>query len=199
MKSCVLSILVLMLFGGCSPRRPYTALDATTLQDVAISMAIQDFSTSCPLFKRDSVFYVAFEDSVFHKPALVRVNERSHTHEWIRGEHLDGEVCVCISGGVAMQYTFAEQYRAGLPTRYAIRDNKLFYWKDDNYPVSEEMINVLRKYGLLTMDDSFLDFYEDDSRKGADYYFCKNNPSKYKRVVTNIAFGYYEPPILKGK
>ena len=58
---------------------------------------------------------VSFEDSVFHKPTLVRVNDNRYTHKWVHGEYLDGEVCVCISGGVTTQYSIAEEYRAGMP------------------------------------------------------------------------------------
>lgn len=57
-------------------------------------------SQQVALFEIDSVFYVSFEDSVFHKPTLVRVNDNRYTHKWVHGEYLDGEVCVCISGGV---------------------------------------------------------------------------------------------------
>ena len=38
-----------------------------------------------------------------------------------------------------------------------------------------------------------------DAAKAADYYFCRNDVSNYKRVVTHVATGYYEPPKLKCK
>ena len=49
----------------------------------------------------------------------------------------------------------------------------------------------------LYKNDSVFSVNFNDSDKGADYYFCKNNLSKYKRVVTNIGLGYYKPPKLK--
>jgi hypothetical protein len=30
-----------------------------------------------------------------------------------------------------------------------------------------------------------------------DYYFCKRNLRKYKKVYSKIAMGYYAPPVLK--
>ena len=173
------------------------------MKDIAISIAIHDFSTNCYLFEKDSVFHVAFEDSVFDKPTLVRVKDDNniirHTHEWVRGDFLESEVCVVIEGGTNYQFSIAEEFRGGLPTRYTIRDNKLFFWKDDSYPLTEETIRVLWRYGLLIMDDSIPDFYDDDSQKGAHYYFCKNDLSKHIRRITNTGFGYYKPPRLKCK
>lgn len=200
MKTRVLSILVLMLLLSCSPQRPYSTLIGTTLKDIAISIAIHDFTTNCYLFERDSVFCVAFEDSVFNKPTLIRVNDNKlskHTHEWVRGEFLDGEVCVVIGGSTNIKYSLADEYRGGLPTRYTIRDNKLFYWKDDRYPITEETIRVLWQYDLLIIDNSVPELLTDDNQKGAHYYFCKNDLSKYKRRITDIGFGYYKPPRLK--
>ena len=45
---------------------------------------------------------------MFHKPTLVRVNDNRYTHKWVHGEYLDGEVCVCVSGGATMQYSITE-------------------------------------------------------------------------------------------
>ena len=66
--------------------------------------------------------------------------------------------------------------------------------------IYEEMLSVLKKYNVLTdmIYDGMLPEYSiNDAQKGASYYFCRNDLSKYKRVVTNIATGYYRPPKLK--
>ncbi len=95
------------------------------------------------------------------------------------------------------QYYYSEETKGKLPSRYVIEDGKLFYWWDDQYPVTEEMLAILWKYNLLQKDLIIPEFSTDDSQKGADYYFCKNNLSKYKRVITSKGIGYYKPPKLK--
>ena len=36
-----------------------------------------------------------------------------------------------------------------------------------------------------------------EKKKGALYYFCKNNLKNYKKVVTNRAMGWYKQPELE--
>jgi hypothetical protein len=53
-----------------------------------------------------------------------------------------------------------------------------------------------------TQDDNngqrrFPDMTIDDAKKGADYYFCKQNYHVYKKIITRIALGYYKAPELK--
>jgi uncharacterized protein YcfL len=89
------------------------------------------------------------------------------------------------------------------PTRYVEIDNKLFYWYDSESNITSELIDALSRYSKI--DSSFvkgtyeLNVVFDDSKKGVDYYFCKNNLLKYKKVRGTIAMGWYEPPRLKCK
>ena len=198
-KIIYLSVFLLMF--GCSSLKKSMITTSENLQETAIHNAILDFSTNCNLFKKDSVFSVNFSDSVFNKGIFVRVDERSYkdgrTHEWKRGSLYDGIVSVEIGVNVNYQYYYSEETKTKLPSRYIIKNGKLFYWWDNNYPVTEEMITILWRYNLLQTDLIIPEFTIDDSLKGADYYFCKNNLSKYKRVITNIGLGYYKPPKLK--
>ena len=89
-----------------------------------------------------------------------------------------------------------------LPSRYVIVKGKLFFWQDDNYPLTEETLSVFKRYNILTevMERGMLpDFIINDAAKAAHYYFCRDNISNYKRVVTHVATGYYKPPKLKCK
>ena len=91
-----------------------------------------------------------------------------------------------------------------MPTRYIEKDNKLFYWRDDNYPLTKKAILVFEKYNLLVNNDldgamEVYDFKTNDSQKGVDYYFCKNDLTQYKKVTTNKAIEYYDAPKLKCK
>lgn len=89
-----------------------------------------------------------------------------------------------------------------LASRYVIKNGKLFFWWDDNYPLTEETLAVFKEYDILTevMERGWIpDSSIDDAKKGAHYYFCRKDAFRYKRVVTNITTGYYEPPKLKCK
>lgn len=93
-----------------------------------------------------------------------------------------------------------------LPTRHIIKDEKLFYWHDPNYSLTKETIDAFLKFNIAERIDisdlSLLIGYEghiDDAIKATGYYFCKSNLANYKRVVSNIAIGWYKPPKLKCK
>ncbi len=200
-KTIAIYLLTFFLLLGCCSIKKYTMLIGANLQEVAINMAIQDFSTKCNLFKKDSVFSVNFEDSVFYKAVLIQVDKEKYkdgrTHQWKRGDLLDGIASVEIGGNGDYQFYYSEKTKSRLPTRYVIKDGKLFYWWDKNYAVTEEIIAVLWRYNMLQTYSIIPVFSIDESQKGAHYYFCKNDLSKYKRVVTNIGLGYYKPPKLK--
>jgi hypothetical protein len=87
------------------------------------------------------------------------------------------------------------------PTRYYEHSNKLFYWKDSNVELNNEIIEKLHQYNMIDTLESiaFAELNIDDSKKGIHYYFCKNNLSKYKKVKTNRILGSYEMPKLNCK
>jgi hypothetical protein len=214
-----ISLLTILLLFGCSSVKKGMMQTGENIEEVAIHNAILDFSTDCNLYKKDSIFSVSFEDSVFNEGVFVRVDENSYkdrrTHEWKRGSLYDGIVVVGISAHRISEYCeeccdkflYTKETTVGskgkLPSRYIVKDDKLFFWWDDDYPLTEEMLDILWKYNLLCDDTDdkigLPDFSTDDSLKGADYYFCKSDLSKYKRVITNIGLGYYQPPKLNCK
>jgi hypothetical protein len=203
-------IIVMPLIYSCKSSKEAMSIGGKDMRSIAIQNAINDFSMKCRLFKNDSIFSVSFEDSVFDKPTFIRINERMST--WKRGVYCSDIVAVTISAHrindcdwCCDKFLYTNETKVGsigkLPSRHIVIDGKLFYWYDDNYPLTEEMLAVLWKYNLLCDDREgkigIPDFSTDDSQKGADYYFCKNNLSHYKRVITNRAIGYYAPPKLK--
>lgn len=201
----VIFLLTILLLFGCASEKKGMTQTGENLQAVAIHNAILDFSQSCKLYKNDSVFSVNFTDSVFNEAVLIQDDER--TMRWQRGTLYNGVVSVGISASPEYKFLFTANtkvgYKGHLPSRHIIKDGKLFYWYDDNYPLTQEMLDLLWKYNLLQDDEGGLIMFPEnpinDSQKGADYYFCKNDLSKYKRVVTNIGLGYYKPPKLKCK
>ena len=95
------------------------------------------------------------------------------------------------------------------PTKYKEINGKLFLWHDSLVPLSKKVIEIIHSYGVLDSTDVKMDLgmlpddFEDtrmvrmdDGLKGVDYYFCKDDISKYKKVKTSIATGYYTPPKL---
>ena len=199
----IILLLITLLLCGCVSLKKEMTQTGENMQAVAIHNAIMDFSKSCKLYKNDSVFSVNFNDSVFNEAVLVRDNEG--TMQWKRGSLYRGIVSVEISASPEYKFLITSNTKVGskgyLPSRHIIKEGKLFYWFDDSYPLTQEMLDLLWKYNLLQDDDSGLIIFPDnpinDSKKGADYYFCKNDLSKYKRVVTNIGLGYYKPPKIK--
>jgi hypothetical protein len=150
-------------------------------QDDAIQISILDFSTVHKLYKKDSVFSVDIKGLVSNKDLMV-VGIRKNNRKLL----------------------VTKDAKAGstgkLPSRYFEKDGKLFFWWDDNYPLTEDALAIFNKFNLLQDDKNgaikIPDFIIDDAQKAAHYYFCKNDIGSYKRIITNKGMGYYEPPSL---
>ena len=92
-------------------------------------------------------------------------------------------------------------YRA-FPTMLYETNGKLFFWYDDTKSVTDTIINTLYQYNFV--DTMIVNAYIPEStinevKKGANYYFCKNDLSNYKKIITNKSIEYYKPPKLKCK
>jgi hypothetical protein len=169
-------------------------------QEKQIQNAILDFSNTTRLFKKDSVFSVSFDDTLY-RMTLNKVSDGNST--WIKGKPYKGIKTVNILG-TYNKFLLTDSTKVGskgyLPSRYVEKNGKLFYWWDDDYPITEETLAVLKKYNLLQDNDGgwriIPDISVDDSKKGADYYFCQNDLTNYKKVITNKAIGYYDAPKL---
>lgn len=202
-KKNILFMFIFLLISGCSSVKSGLIQAGENMQEIAIHNAIVDFSASCSLYKKDSVFSVSFKDTLYSM-TLKKTDDRESW--WERDKLYEDVATVTISASPEYKFLFTKSTIVGskgkLPSRFLVKDHKLFYWFDDNYPLTQEMLDVLWKYNLLQDDDDgwivMPDNPTNDSQKGADYYFCKNDFTKYKRVVTNIGIGYYNPPKLNG-
>jgi hypothetical protein len=150
--------------------------------DEAINFAISDFSKIKKLYKHDSTFWIILY-TIPKNPDIVVVDIARNNAKLL----LTKDVKVGIKG------TF--------PSRYLVKNGKLFFWEDKDVPLTSEALAVFKQYDLLQHDDNgrrkTASFTIDESKKGAHYYFCKNNFSVYKRVITNIGVGYYTAPLIK--
>jgi hypothetical protein len=90
-----------------------------------------------------------------------------------------------------------------MPSRFLEIESKLFYWWDDDYVLTDDAIEIFKKYGLIEIveneENMGLPYIIDHSPEILDYYFCSNNLAEYKRVKPKYGIGYYKPPKLKCK
>jgi len=182
-KRYILILLPLtFFFESCTSVKKAFVRSGNNLDD-AIQIAISDFSKTRKLFKKDSVFFVD-----------------------VMGLKNYNELIVVSVGNNISKLLVTKEAQIGskgkLPSRYIEKGGKLFYWWDDNYPLTEDALDVFKKFNLLQDDKNGriqlpkrLRF--DETEKDVHYYFCKNDASTFKKIVTNRGMGYYVPPSLK--
>ena len=210
----IILILTVLLLCACSSVRNIMIPTGENIKEIAIHNAILDFSTNTRLFREDSIFSVSFSDTLFTF-AVRQIDELSSAFE------LDRIFDEIVTVGIVAHYICKECEEDGLkfsdrffylsgitgvgskgflPSRHIIKDGKLFYWWDNNYPMTEEMLAILWEFDLLFDNtDRLIPFpsFSTGAQKGAHYYFCRNNLSRFRRVITNIGLGYYRPPRLR--
>lgn len=194
MKKIILGLFATALF--CSAFTP-PAEQKTAVNDTAVEIAIMDY-LKYKSNKPFSTFDV--EIDVISEYAPYKINEQV--------------TVIDISPGFRKIYVTSVDTIGStrIPTRHIIKNGKLFYWHDPNYGLTEEMVKVLFQFNIAdsidladlfaTQDertDNYIHYQDDKKAKVATYYFCKKNLNNYKRVITNIATGWYKPPKLKCK
>lgn len=191
----------LLLFEGCGTfKKGFVQIGGK--EEVAQN-AILDFSNTSKLYKKDTVFSVRVHNPLFN---MILEDTADGNEKWVQGEPFQEIVAVSI-GANYNKILIEENVKVGekgvkMPTRYIERDGKLFYWRDNNYPLTQEMLAVLKRYNLLVKNDmdgiiEFYDFEVNDAQKGVDYFFCEKDLTKFKKRTTNKGIGYYEPPSLE--
>ena len=181
-RNSILLAVLTMFFGSCvSVKNAF--VKSGNNQDDAIQIAILDFSKTGKLFKKDSVFSVDINGLINYKDLMVVRVGKNITKLILTKDAKIGS-------------------KGKLPSRYILKNGKLFFWWDDSYSLTEDALAIFNKYNLLQDDNNgaikipeHLVF--DDAQKAAHYYFCKNDVSAYKKVITNKGIGYYGPPSLK--
>ena len=188
-------LLTLVLLTGCSGWKQLLIGQGNEYD--LINNAILDFSNTERLFKQDSTFHVTFIDTLYSMK-LERVDDR--TLKWIPDKKYENIIGVSILGSIGKIY-YIDDIEIGsfgsLPSRYMEKNNKLYYWYDDDYPLTQDVVDVLNKFNVIEKIESIamVEFIIDDGKKGASYYFCRDNFSKYKKVVSTIAIGYDIPKL----
>ena len=147
----------------------------------AILNAILDFTHSKKLFKQDSVFYVTVEYPLYSYKKLF---DGEYSYQIVRDESYQNIIGISISGdskSAFIEHSELSKYER-MPSRYIIFQEKLFLWYDENQALTQKTIDVLSKFNLLKNEDEAM-FVIDHSKKVAQYYFCKNDLTKYKRRI----------------
>lgn len=180
-KYHVLAIALLFL-GSCAISRNTPIIKGE--ESEAIEIAINDFLKKCNLRKDDKVFSVTVYNE---NPDYLGI----------------------IIFGVSWEKLFATPKikigeKTTFPSRYIEKKGKLFYWDDSTKVLTKEMIDALARYKHIDSTYHKTGFYEgemeayscDETKKGIDYYFCRNNFAIFKKKITRIAMGWYLAPTL---
>ena len=198
MRRPIILLLLWFLLVNFYSQKKYIP-QSTNFVEFAIYEAITDFADNCRLFKQDSIFYITTLDTLKH----YTLQRNQGTLEWICDSIYANLFVINIIPSINKLFYFPDAVvgsKGKLPSRYVIVKSKLFYWGDDDYPLTEETLSVLKKYDALTdmIHDRVLpETVISDSKEIAFYYFCRNNLLKHKRAVSSKSAGYYRPPKLK--
>jgi hypothetical protein len=169
--------------------------DGNNIKKIVINNALMDFSKRCYIYKTDSVFHISYGDTVY-LPTLDK--EKG----WIPGMPYNGIVGVNIIGVRNNKFNFKKNDTTTLlssqqiPSCYVEKDRKLFYWYDKEYPLTDEAIAVFKKYDMIRYvneDWELLELITNDYGQSVTYYFCRNDLSKYQRIISD----FFRPPKLK--
>jgi hypothetical protein len=192
-------LVATLLLWNCSTFKQHLAHSGGPNE--AIMNAILDYSKTSKSFKTDSAFNVSYIDTVC-RMVLRKVDDVNY--KWERGTVQEGLQAVSISSNLNRFLITPTTFIGStgkLPSRYFESDGKIFVWRDDSYPLTEETLGILQKYNLLQSDSSGLltvpDFITNDAQKGTHYYFCTSDLAKYKKTITSKGIGFYDPPVLK--
>ena len=199
MKSIIVFLIIGTLFITCGSYKNAFHKSGGSIQ--AINNAILDFSHKGKLNKKGNVFSVSIIDT-FKRMILIK-SDRSN-YKWTFGKAYNLIIGVSIiqtSGFYFTTNNIKMGKNSNLPTRYVEIDEKLFFWWDSDYSLTEQTLRIFKKYHLLQEVEGgkihFPEIWTDDSQKAAHYYFCRNDLTKYKRIDTNKGMGYYDSPNLK--
>ena len=175
-------IILAFLVSSCSSWKKGMVTEGN--KNDAILNAILDFTHSEKLLKQDSVFFIYAEDPLY---SYKRLYDGKYSYQWVPDIPYENIIKVSISGD--SENTYIEKKELSeydrIPSRYFIFKEKLFLWYDENQPLTQELIDALKQFNLLKNDDEAV-LVIDHSKKTAQYYFCKNNLTQYKRKISNI-------------
>ncbi len=172
-------LLIILSLTSCSSWKDN--LVASGDETSAISNAIIDFLNSSRKRDKDSIYAVGVEN-------------------------VSDDIIAITIFGTNNKITPLPETKIGnttntVPTQFLEKNGKLFYWYDDKKILKKDIIDIFSKYKIIDSMNvigivGIPEYTRDELKKGVDYYFCKKNLKKYKKVKTNRGFGYYQRPSL---
>lgn len=188
----ILVVVLLLLIHSCSSSK--TVYQTGGIKE-AITNSINDFS-STQLYKRGEVFEVSYTEDYY----LFSLKEDENgTYAWLPDKNYPEIYGISIlNNNTKFSYIASDigKVSNNVPSVVLKKGDKLFYWWDDNIPLTKRVVDILLEFNLINVTQEYLDYRINDSQKSMQYYVCKSNIAKYKRVLTNKAIGYYSPPNL---
>ncbi len=178
MNKYILILLSFQFLLSCSSLKENVVYE--DYKSYAINNAVNDFiDTERKLLKKDEVFYI----QLIEETDIVIVSIVGTPNSVILTIEEDGSL----------------NYNA-FPTVILEKNDKLFCWHDEEKKMSDTIISTLNEYDFI--DTIMLEVgipkrEVDDKKKGVNYFYCKNNFSKFKKVKTNIAVGYFKQPKMR--
>lgn len=160
-------ILIVLINQTCTTWK--LNLNQVNRNHAAIENAVLDFYKTSSLAKKNNTF------SVYAK-------------------ELNSDVLgVSIMGTINKLIVTEDNKSSQIPTRYIEYEGKLFYWYDENYSLNDTTIDKLNQYKLIDSipSFSFAELINDDTKKGMNYFFCKQNLKNYKKIKTTKTLEAY--------
>lgn len=178
-KQSLMGVLVFVIAVLMSPQS--VLAQCSGLIDSCVRVAINDFAKSGRLVDKVYEATVYLEDSEVIGVSILGLDNKYYANPSDKVDSLAN----------------------AFPTEYVEIDNRLFCWQDKTKPLSLDIVSKLSQYNMI--DSTYWsgfnginpEFVVDDKKKATDYYFCRNNIRKFKKVKTSIGIGYYKRPKLK--
>lgn len=164
MKKYSLLIFFSLMISSCSTWKKELSQNGNN--EIAIKNAIIDFYNTSYLVKKDKVF------NLYSK------------------EYNSGIVGVSIIGNINKIYVVNGSPEGRIKDQYIEYKGRLFCWYDDEKGRDPNIIKKLSEYKVIDSVKAFTEdmgYLTDDKKKGASYYFCKDNLLIYKKETTSIA------------
>lgn len=150
--------------------------------------------SACTSWKNELIqkgnYETAIKNSIFdfyHTSSLVKKNTNFIVSYKI---YESGIIGVSITGNDNKIYIINGSPKGKIKDQYLEYNGKLFCWYDDQKGQNPNIINKLSKYKVIDSVKALTEdmlYVRDDAKKGANYYFCKDNLSIYKKEETSMA------------
>lgn len=185
---------------GCTPKRTVVNRGIGDIE-LARMNAIVDFASSYETPKR---FLKKRHGCSFNVFQVYASNLDTNTQYFLVSIIPEDE-----SISIRVEHRLGEIPSTNFPNRFIIKDEKLFLWNDGHTKLGNDILNAMLEFSVLDSTDLKwelgllpADFEDtrlitiDDRLEAYNYFICRNDVSKFKKVVTYKALGYFDPPVI---